>query len=93
MKCKQQWHSLLQTTPEMQGMVKQNAFNVKLSIIQRLPRLSLCILEKGAKGVFEIQESNVTRFFMNGLGFALLELGFLHWHGVHACPQIPPPCY
>ena len=29
---------------------------------------------------------------MNSLSSASLELGFLHWHGVPACPYILPPC-
>ena len=29
--------------------------------------------------------------FYNVLGFTSLELYYLHWHGVPACPQIPPP--
>ena len=46
-------------------MGKYKAFNVKLSIIQRLPRFSLCTYEIG---VSEIQKFKVTRFCYKWFG-------------------------
>ena len=44
------------------------------------------------KGYPKFKNLTLHCFVINSLDFTSLELGFLHWHGVPACPQILPPC-
>ena len=75
------------TNKGIQGMIKYNAFN---SIFFNDFLVSVQVCNK--KGYLKFKNLAVHNFPMNVLGFASMEFGFLHWHGVPACQQIPPPC-
>ena len=60
---------------------------IKMPTTGRLPRFSLCLWKLEYLKIKNL----MLHVFMKGLGSASLELGFLHWHGVPACPQILPP--
>ena len=45
------------------------------------------------RGLLKFKNLAVHNLLWIVFGFASLELGFLHWHGIPACLQILPPCY